>query len=92
LRGDLEVVDTYLYRRRRAVRLRCPVFVLTGAADAEATVEDTEAWDLETEHPPLVRRYDGDHRFLQTATASVLQDVASDLRAVRSAIYDVISQ
>ena len=92
LRGDLEVVDTYLYRRRGAVRLRCPVFVLTGAADAEATVEETEAWDLETEQPPLVRRYDGDHRFLQTATASVLQDVASDLRAVRSAIYDVISQ
>jgi medium-chain acyl-[acyl-carrier-protein] hydrolase len=80
LRADLEVVETYNYRPGE--RLRCPLFVLAGASDGDATAEEIDAWSRETEWPHVVRRYDGDHRFLQTTAHRALGDVSSDLRAL----------
>lgn len=70
LRADYEAIDTY--RVAPGTSVRCPVTVLTGAADRHVTADEAEAWRAATTGPTDVRVFPGGHFFLLEHLDAVL--------------------
>ena len=73
LRCDFELSETY--RRERAEPLDCPITALGGLEDAEVDPEAIDAWREVSRCPVDVRMLPGDHFFVHSRRADVLQIV-----------------
>lgn len=77
LRADLTLVETY--RWRAAPRLTLPISAWGGLGDPWATEPELQAWSEYTSSGFVLRRYPGDHFFLQQNREHLWADVAGDL-------------
>lgn len=82
LRRDFELSQTYDPPPRPPVA--CPITAFGGAADRVAGREGLEAWREHTSAPFVARVLPGDHFFLHTSEAALLQIIARDLEAADS--------
>jgi 4'-phosphopantetheinyl transferase len=83
LRADFAVSESYTPAPEPS--LNCPVLALGGMHDPRAGRADLEAWRQYTRGPFQVRILPGDHFFLQSHRAAVLNAVARFLDSRRSA-------
>ena len=81
LRADLDIDDKY--RPRAAPPLRCPLTVLGGLGDDEATPEELQAWSTYTTGKFTFRLIEGGHFFaFNHAQSAALAAVAEALTGV----------
>jgi medium-chain acyl-[acyl-carrier-protein] hydrolase len=78
LRADLELVETYTYRDEPP--LDCPLSAFGGRQDDRSSETELGAWRLHTRAPFSLRMFPGDHFFLQTARAPLVQEVVRQLK------------
>jgi medium-chain acyl-[acyl-carrier-protein] hydrolase len=78
LRADFTLCETYVYRAGRP--LACPIHVFGGEADPNVGRDVLEPWREETTAGCDVRMFEGDHFFIHSAQAQVLQALTDDLR------------
>jgi surfactin synthase thioesterase subunit len=79
LRADLAVVETYVYGEGEG--LPCPISVFGGTQDKIANQADLEDWQAYTRQEFRLRMFEGDHFFLKSAQASLLEAIQQDLFA-----------
>ena len=77
LRADFEMDQGYVFRP--APKLACPVDVLGGDADPEASDAELAAWGEHAAGPFRVTTFRGDHFYLHAREREVLQVIASRL-------------
>ncbi|WP_437483062.1 ACP S-malonyltransferase [Sorangium sp. So ce1014] len=77
LRADLAMLETYVFQP--GAKLRCPISALGGDRDPHANVQDLRAWGEQTEASFRLRMLEGDHFFVNSARAEVLQSIVADL-------------
>lgn len=77
LRADFTICDTYVYTPEEP--LPCPISAFGGYQDSEVTFADLEAWHVQTSSSFKLHTFQGDHFFLRSAQAPLLQAVAHDL-------------
>jgi medium-chain acyl-[acyl-carrier-protein] hydrolase len=77
LRADFELNETYRYRP--APPLACPISAFGGLADPTLTRADLDLWREQTSASFRLRMVAGNHFFLQSAQAALLQAIAQDL-------------
>jgi len=82
LRADFELVQTYMYLPEPP--LDCPISAFGGLQDEDVTREHLEAWRDQTTASFSLQMFPGDHFFLHTAQAFLLQTIACKLQPVRS--------
>jgi medium-chain acyl-[acyl-carrier-protein] hydrolase len=76
LRADLEVCETYAYRAEDP--LNCPISAFGGSQDRKISRADLIAWRDQTRSAFSLRMFPGDHFFLHTARALLLQAISQD--------------
>ncbi len=77
LRADFEINETYVHRS--TLPLDCPISAFGGLADRTVTQADLAAWREHTRGSFHLRMLAGDHFFLQSAQADLLQAISQDL-------------
>jgi medium-chain acyl-[acyl-carrier-protein] hydrolase len=77
LRADFELCETYGYSPDRI--LDSPLSAYGGSGDADVQLHDLESWSAETTSFSTVRLFDGDHFFVHSCRAALLQAIAEDL-------------
>jgi medium-chain acyl-[acyl-carrier-protein] hydrolase len=77
VRADLAVVETYTYRP--APPLNCPITVFGGWQDPKTSPDLLDAWREQTTAGFSRRMLPGDHFFLHTAQAGLLELLAHNL-------------
>jgi medium-chain acyl-[acyl-carrier-protein] hydrolase len=77
LRADFELCQTYEYMT--GPPLTCPLTVLSGLQDLEVTRDALEAWREQTNGRFKLRLLPGDHFFLHSAQAQILQVISQEL-------------
>ncbi|MFK5951893.1 MAG: alpha/beta fold hydrolase [Desulfobacterium sp.] len=77
LRADFAVDETYVYSED--MPLDCPIFVFGGTEDVEAKIKELEAWADHTSKGFCLEMIRGDHFFLQTERALLLQAIGKIL-------------
>jgi medium-chain acyl-[acyl-carrier-protein] hydrolase len=80
IRADFTLTETYRYQS--GPPLNCPFSVFGGLQDVDVTSHHLEAWCELTTCGCSLRMFEGDHFFIQTATAAVLKTIAEQLIAV----------
>jgi medium-chain acyl-[acyl-carrier-protein] hydrolase len=83
LRADFEVCETYKFEP--GPPLTCPVTAFGGIEDRDVTREYIAAWREHTTGPFLMRMLPGDHFFIHSAEATLLQVVARELHELTTA-------
>ncbi|MBV9786550.1 MAG: thioesterase [Chloroflexi bacterium] len=83
LRADFEMGSTYGYVADEP--LACPISVFGGLSDPEISRADLEGWREHTQAKFVVRMLPGEHFFLLTTRAQILQMIALDLRWIINA-------
>jgi medium-chain acyl-[acyl-carrier-protein] hydrolase len=83
LRADFEVCETYEFEP--GPPLACPVTAFGGIEDRDVTREHIAAWREHTTGPFLMRMLPGDHFFIHSAEATLLQVVARELHELTAA-------
>ena len=78
LRADFHLFEAYEYRREQP--LECPISAFAGDADRKTPPDDVMAWRLHTRDRFVGRVLGGDHFFLKSSKADLLQGIADDLR------------
>lgn len=78
LRAELKLCQTYAYEP--GPPLDCPISVFGGVDDGEVSQEELESWRPYTSGTFSLRMLPGDHFFIQTAQAQLLDMVSEDLR------------
>jgi medium-chain acyl-[acyl-carrier-protein] hydrolase len=78
LRADFELCQTYVYKPGPPVD--CPMFIFGGVKDAEVSQEELEGWRPHTTGAFSLRMLPGDHFFIQSAQAQLLEMVSEELR------------
>lgn len=71
LRADFTLLETYVYHQRPP--LSCPIQVYGGQQDSEVTIADLAAWQYQTRGDFKLELLPGDHFFLHSAQAELLQ-------------------
>lgn len=84
LRADFEVVQTYAYEEEPA--LSCSISALGGIQDQEVSRGDLEAWRHQTGAAFMLRRFAGDHFFLNTQQSLFLQMLSQELGQLVSSL------
>ncbi|AGP33717.1 ACP S-malonyltransferase [Sorangium cellulosum] len=77
LRADLAMLHTYVFEP--GPKLRCPASAFGGERDPHASVAELRAWQEHVEGPFRLRMVDGDHFFVNSERAAVVQAIAEDL-------------
>lgn len=80
LRADVTLHETYQYVLDEP--FDCPVSVFGGLEDYEVSQDDLEAWRVHTRGKFTLRMFPGDHFFLRSAQAPLLEAVSHDLQQV----------
>ena len=73
LRADIAVCETYEYFEGKP--LNCPISVVGGWQDKQVSRADLEAWSIHTAAEFSLKMVSGDHFFLKSAQAELLDDV-----------------
>jgi surfactin synthase thioesterase subunit len=73
LRADFELCETYVYRA--GPPLPCPLAVFGGRGDPEVSEADLRRWREVTAQGHVLTLFPGDHFFIESARAAVLQAV-----------------
>ncbi|MBC6477559.1 MAG: thioesterase [Hormoscilla sp. GM7CHS1pb] len=82
LRADFELIETYVYKNEPAFDF--PITAFGGLSDFKASREDLSAWDRHTTAAFDLRMLPGDHFFLHSNEALLLQSITRQLQQVRS--------
>jgi surfactin synthase thioesterase subunit len=82
LRADFSLRDTYAYVEEPP--LRCPISALGGMNDRCVRTEILERWREHTSEAFQLWLFQGDHFFLRTAQAAVVESVAATLQRYRN--------
>lgn len=77
LRADMTVYETYVYTAEAP--LDCPISAFGGLQDRVATRDNMAAWRDQTSRAFTLRMLPGDHFFLHSAQALLLQALSHDL-------------
>jgi medium-chain acyl-[acyl-carrier-protein] hydrolase len=77
LRADFAVCETYRYTPQPP--LSCPITVFGGLHDPKASREHLDAWSGQTSAAFRMRMFAGDHFFLHSVEASLLQALSEEL-------------
>ena len=80
LRADIAMVETYACTE--APPLDCGITVFGGLEDTMVTRSSLQAWRRQTVSSFRLRMIAGDHLFLRSASAQLLESIASELKAV----------
>jgi medium-chain acyl-[acyl-carrier-protein] hydrolase len=80
LRADFAICETYAYTPEPP--LECPISVFGGIRDGEISKDDLESWREHTSGNFFLQMFDGDHFFIQSARAHVLQELSKKLHAI----------
>jgi medium-chain acyl-[acyl-carrier-protein] hydrolase len=78
LRADILALETF--NVRHGATLDCPISAYGGAADPLTPHEHLEAWRHVTRGPFRVRRFPGDHFYLEPQRSALLTDIVQSLR------------
>jgi medium-chain acyl-[acyl-carrier-protein] hydrolase len=78
LRADFELCQTYTYTP--GPPLDCPLHVFGGVEDGEVMRDELEGWHQYTTGAFSLRMLPGDHFFVNTAQAQLLQLIAHELQ------------
>jgi medium-chain acyl-[acyl-carrier-protein] hydrolase len=81
LRADFTVCETYRYTR--GLPLTCPISVFGGRSDRDIRYTELAAWREQTSKGFALRVLPGDHFFLHSQRAAVLQSITEDLAYLR---------
>jgi medium-chain acyl-[acyl-carrier-protein] hydrolase len=84
LRADVRSLETYVYRDEAP--LDCPILALGGLEDSRVGSEELGAWRLHTRAPFSMKRFPGNHFFVQTAQEAVLQEIGNVLGEARASL------
>lgn len=84
LRADFSICETYTYSPEDP--LECPISAFGGLHDLLASRDDLESWRDQTLGSFTLRMFPGDHFFLHTARAPLLQTVSQGLTQLLSRI------
>jgi len=79
VRADLAIYETYTYAAREP--LGCPISVFGGLDDSEVSADEPAAWRNQTCSAFRQRMFPGDHFFLHSAQALLLQALRQELAA-----------
>jgi medium-chain acyl-[acyl-carrier-protein] hydrolase len=82
LRADFTMNDTYTYVGGKP--LECPISCFGGLEDSEVTEEGLLAWRVQTHSSFSLRMIPGNHFFIQSASAHLLQALSEDLTQIGS--------
>lgn len=82
LRADFAVCETYVYVTEDP--LACPISAFGGLQDCEVSCNDLAAWRDQTYSFFTLRMLPGDHFFLHSAQAPLLQAISRDLTRLLS--------
>lgn len=77
IRSDVTILDTYHYTDEAL--LECPISAYGGENDPWVSYDQLDAWRDQTQSTFSLRMYPGDHFYLQSAQASLLQVLTNDL-------------
>lgn len=77
LRADVELLETYEYKE--APPFAFPITALGGDSDSETSKEEIAAWRDQTSAGFSMKIFSGDHFFLQSAAADVLETIQTAL-------------
>jgi medium-chain acyl-[acyl-carrier-protein] hydrolase len=80
LRADFQLIETYVYSE--APPLDCPIVVLGGAHDPTVQRGELDGWRTQTRRTCGVHEFPGDHFFIRSAQAAVIQTLARELASV----------
>jgi medium-chain acyl-[acyl-carrier-protein] hydrolase len=80
LRADFEVCQTYRYSP--GPPLSCRVTAFCGLRDTEETCERVAAWGEQTTAPFSLKKFSGDHFFVNHATPKIIEVIARELDPV----------
>lgn len=80
LRADFSMVGTYIYQPEEPIA--CPITAFGGLSDKIVTYEYLRAWEEQTSCTFKLRMLPGDHFFLRSESAQMLQIVVEDLQCV----------
>jgi medium-chain acyl-[acyl-carrier-protein] hydrolase len=83
VRADFMLCETYQYTAQ--LPLDSPIHALGGIKDPEVDREHLEAWSEQTTNAFKVQMFPGDHFFIQSCEAAVLQVVARSVYQLASA-------
>jgi medium-chain acyl-[acyl-carrier-protein] hydrolase len=78
IRADMQAYEHYTYTAEPPLEI--PLTVYGGRTDASATEDDLQEWRHQTGAPFKVIVFPGNHFFLLTATAQLLETLAEELR------------
>ncbi|MEU7281399.1 alpha/beta fold hydrolase [Streptomyces sp. NPDC045431] len=78
IRADYRAAETY--RWAVGPRLNCPVFALTGDADAQVTLDEARAWGEHTSGAFSLQVFPGGHFYLNAQAAQVMAAIRAHLR------------
>jgi medium-chain acyl-[acyl-carrier-protein] hydrolase len=81
LRADLSVIETFLYTPEAP--LPCPISAYGGLSDERALAEELASWRYQTAGRFSLEMFPGDHFFLQSARAELLESLARKLSALQ---------
>jgi medium-chain acyl-[acyl-carrier-protein] hydrolase len=82
LRADFKLAETYVCTTTSP--LSCPVTAFAGSEDTCVTQKELEAWKVQTIGSCKFWTLPGDHFFLHTSEALLLQALVQDIRGVLS--------
>jgi medium-chain acyl-[acyl-carrier-protein] hydrolase len=80
LRADFELCNTYAHDQEEP--LPCPITAYGGLQDPDITRENLAAWGEQTSGQFTLRMFPGDHFYLHSSRALLLQTLAQDLMQV----------
>ena len=80
IRNDLRALETYRYSP--STPLTCPITTLGGIQDTEVSLDALEAWREHTASLFSIRLFPGDHFFIHTQQAQLLQFISHELCAI----------
>lgn len=78
LRAEFELCQTYVYKP--GPTLGCPIYVFGGLEDREVSYEELESWREYTSADCSLRMLSGDHFFIQTSKAPLLEMISEGLQ------------
>ncbi|MBD2772638.1 thioesterase II family protein [Iningainema tapete] len=78
LRADFAVLETYVYNAEPA--FDCPITAFGGLQDSEASRDEIEGWEKQTNATFSLQMFPGDHFFLNSAQSLLLQALAQKLQ------------
>lgn len=82
LRADFEIVQTYSYTDEPP--LNCPISAYGGIQDHEITRNHVEEWRNQTTNAFVMRRFVGDHFFINAQQTAFLQMLSQELQQIVS--------